>query len=244
MDFLLAIPVGLGLAAACGLRVFLPLLILSIAARAGLVEPGANLAWVASWPALVALTTAASVEVAGYYIPWVDHALDVLATPLAAAGGAMAALVTMLPADSTLSGWGPILATGTGGALTAGGVQLASVAARATSTITTGGVGNPIVATIENIGATLLSIMSIIAPFVGVVLLLSAFLLARRWFFRRSAADSRAPKHGIGPVPVPGFGSMPTRRSLAWRALGLLGYLAPWRWTSRRPWRRQPTAMA
>jgi hypothetical protein len=226
--------------------VFLPLLILSVAARAGVVEPGPNLAWVASWPALVALSTAATVEVAGYYIPWVDHALDVLATPLAAAGGALAALVTMMPADSALSGWswGPMLATGAGGAITAGGVQLATVAARAASTVTTGGVGNPIVATLENIGATMLSIMSIIAPIVGVVLLLCAFLLARRWFFRRSASEARGPKHGIGPVPVPGFVASPKRRSLIWRALGVVGYLAPWRWTSRRPWRRSPTAMA
>jgi len=227
MDALLAIPVGIGLAAACGFRVFLPLLILSLAARTGIVEPGSSMAWVGSWPALLALSTATCVEIGAYYIPWVDHALDVLATPLAALAGALAASVAILPADANLGlggwAWAPALL---GGSVTAGGVQLATVAARATSTATTGGLANPLLATLENIGAALLSIMAILAPIVGLGMLLVALFLARRWFFKRGGKAAHAGIPGLGTLPH----QSPRRRFRPW------SLLMPWRWFAWRPW--------
>src|SRR6185295_9558625 len=77
---LLSIALGVGLAAATGFRVFLPLLIAAIAARAGVLPLTDGFAWLASTPALVTLATAAALETLAYYIPGVDHALDVLAS--------------------------------------------------------------------------------------------------------------------------------------------------------------------
>ena len=91
MDTLVSICVGLGLAAACGFRVFLPLAVMSIATKAGMVSPSEHLAWVGTWPAVVAFSTACVAEVAGYYVPWVDHALDAVATPAAIVAGALVA---------------------------------------------------------------------------------------------------------------------------------------------------------
>ena len=82
---LLSIALGVGLAAATGFRVFLPLLVAALAARSGMVPLSDGFAWLASTPALVTLGTAAVIETLAYYIPGVDHALDVLASPAALA---------------------------------------------------------------------------------------------------------------------------------------------------------------
>ena len=87
MEIFLSICVGVGLSAACGFRVFVPLLCLSIAAKLGAVHLAASFAWVGSTPAIVAFSVATAVEIAGYYIPWVDNALDSAAVPLATAAG-------------------------------------------------------------------------------------------------------------------------------------------------------------
>src|SRR5258706_3135754 len=86
-DTILSICVGIGLSAACGFRVFVPLLVASIAARASHVTLASQFAWVASDPALIAFSVATALEIGGYYIPWVDHLLDTIATPAAIIAG-------------------------------------------------------------------------------------------------------------------------------------------------------------
>ena len=80
-----AICVGVSLAAASGFRVFVPAFVMALAARSGAlpVELGENWKWVASDWAVVALGIATAVEVAAYYVPWLDNMLDSIATPAA-----------------------------------------------------------------------------------------------------------------------------------------------------------------
>ena len=73
MEIFLSICVGVGLSAACGFRVFVPLLGLSIAAKLGMVHLGASFAWAGSTTAIVAFGVATVAEIAAYYIPWVDR---------------------------------------------------------------------------------------------------------------------------------------------------------------------------
>jgi hypothetical protein len=84
MDTILSIALGIGLSAACGFRIFVPLLIMSIAAYAGQVTLSAGFEWIATLPALIAFGTATILEILAYYIPWLDHILDAIATPAAA----------------------------------------------------------------------------------------------------------------------------------------------------------------
>jgi hypothetical protein len=86
-DAALSLVVGIGLAAAAGLRVFLPLLVLGVAAHAGVVPLTPTFDWIGSGPGIAALATASVVEVVGYYIPWVDNLLDMIAGPLAVLSG-------------------------------------------------------------------------------------------------------------------------------------------------------------
>src|SRR5690606_5075316 len=78
-DMLFSIALGIGLAAASGFRVFVPLLVAGLAARADYIPLIDSFAWLESTPALIALGTAAVLETLAFYVPGVDHILDMLA---------------------------------------------------------------------------------------------------------------------------------------------------------------------
>ena len=163
-DIILALCMGLGLAAASGFRVFLPPFLLSIAVRADAVEvdlTNTSLEYFDSNVAVILLGVATIAELAAYYVPWVDNILDSIASPAAIiAGTGMTAIV--------LGGTDPViqwaLAIIAGGGVTAA-VQGATVVTRGVSTAITAGIGNPVVSTGENIASLILSIMAIfLAP--------------------------------------------------------------------------------
>ena len=83
LDLALSIALGVGLAAATGFRVFLPMLVVSVAAYTGHLPLSENFAWLGTPGALIMLGVAALVEILAYYIPGVDNLLDTLATPAA-----------------------------------------------------------------------------------------------------------------------------------------------------------------
>ena len=168
METLLGICIGIGLSAACGFRVFVPLLVMNIAALSGHLALAPGFEWVGSYPALIAFSVATCVEIAGYYVPWVDHLLDTIATPAAIIAGTIvtASMVTHL---SPFLKWTLAVIAG-GGA--AGLVQGTTVATRALSGVTTAGLGNPLFATVELGGAVFTSILAIVAPLLALTLLI------------------------------------------------------------------------
>ena len=72
------------------MRVFVPLLALSVASATGHVALAPGWEWLGSTTALVAFATATVLEVVAYAVPWLDHALDVVATPAALIAGMIA----------------------------------------------------------------------------------------------------------------------------------------------------------
>ncbi len=189
MELLLSICVGVGLSAACGFRVFVPLLVMSVAANAGHLHLAPSFAWIGSPAALVAFGLATALEVGGYYIPWLDHFLDTLATPAAVVAGTIVTASVVTDVSPFLK-W--TLAVIAGGGV-AGGVQAGTVLARAVSFAGTGGLGNPLVATAELGGSILASITAIVAPFfaLGLVALVLGILIFKFW--RRRALARVAP---------------------------------------------------
>ena len=172
----LSVLVGTGLAAACGFRVFVPLLVMSVAARAGHLQLAPGFGWIASGPALTAFAAATVLEIAGYLVPYVDHVLDLLAAPAAAVAGTLVTASAVIGMSPFLRWTLAIIAGGGVAAL----VHAAAGAARAVSTATTGGLANPAFAAAEAGGSTLLSVLAIAAPvlaFAGIVVLI---LFARR----------------------------------------------------------------
>ena len=170
-----ALPIGAGicLAAACGFRTFVPLLCVAIASRTGLFALDGQYVWLSGTAGLMALGTAAVAEIAGYYVPVVDHALDVIATPLSVVAGALV-MFTSIGSDHGLLGW--LLAVLLGGGMS-GAVQLTTVKARALSFGTTAGLANPLVATAELIGSVMLSVLAILVPVVASVISVTVLLL-------------------------------------------------------------------
>ncbi len=176
MEVVPPVLIGIALSATCGFRVFVPLLAVNIGFRAKnadgepLIDLAPGFDWLTSDIAMIIFLVAAIFEIGGYYIPWIDNLLDTIASPAAIVAGTLIT-TSFIDIESWWLQWLLGLIAG-GGA--AGAVQAATVVTRASSTITTGGLGNPIVASVETSGAFLGSALSILAaPFaIGVFVLL------------------------------------------------------------------------
>ena len=177
-DLGLSIALGVGLAAATGLRLFLPMLVVSVAAYSGHLPLSDNFAWLATPAALVLLSVAALAEILAYYIPGLDNLLDTLATPAAFIAGTLiaAAVITDLP---PMVKWAAAIIAGGG---IAGLTQTTSAVLRAKSTVLTGTLGNPVIATAEVGGSLLVSLMALVAPLLTLVVIIVLLWLGFRWF--------------------------------------------------------------
>jgi len=175
-DTLVAVAVGLGLAASAGMRVFLPLFVLGVAAAADVVPLAANWQWLGSTAALIGLGTAMLLEIGAYYVPWLDHALDVVATPAALIAGMIATASVLIDVPPMLK-WAVVIVGGGG---VAGLTQGASVLARLKSGALTGGLANPAVSTVEWIGALLLAVMAVLVPVLALLLVIVMFVFIVR----------------------------------------------------------------
>lgn len=173
---------GLGLASATGLRTFLPLLMLALAAKFELfgVRLIDQMEWMVSWPAIAALGTAATAEFAGDKVPAVDHFLNAIGYVVRPLAGAVAAGSVFWAVDPTAAAIAGLIV----GAPAALAFNAAQTGVRVTSTATTGGLGNPVVSFIEDGLAFLTVIVAFLAPviipIVLIVLAIVVFRLARR----------------------------------------------------------------
>ena len=169
-DVIIALSMGLGLAAASGFRVFLPPFLLSIAVRADAVDVNlmdTPFEYFDSNVAVILLGVATVAEFAAYYVPWVDNLLDSIASPAAVvAGSGMTAIVLEGNTDPVIQ-WS--LAIIAGGGVTAI-VQGATVVTRGISTTLTAGFANPIVSTGENLASVILAIIAMVMPILAAVL--------------------------------------------------------------------------
>lgn len=182
MEILFGLMIGVGLAASCGFRVFVPMLVMSIAVKAGQLELTEGWSWIGTWPAMISFGVATLIEIIGFYIPWLDHALDAMASPAAVVAGTVATA-------ACVSDMGPLLQWST--AIIAGGgmagiVQSVTVTARGTSTLTTGGMANFVVSTFEMVMSFALAVLAIVLPIVsGLALCAIAFWIVRLYRRRR-----------------------------------------------------------
>jgi len=208
MNEVMAIFAGIGLAAACGFRVFVPLFIASLAANTGVevnflgnFNVEALLGehhWLGSTPVTIMLGVATAVEIASYYVPWIDNALDTIATPLAIGAGTVVT-GTMMPefmGDGSVK-WAIAMIAGGG---TAGVVQGATVIARGTSSATTGGIGNPAVSTAELGGSVLTASLAVLVPIIAAILVcLLLFFVIRTFFlfFKQRGKRKQAATDGV-----------------------------------------------
>jgi hypothetical protein len=183
-QLLLGIFTAFGLSTSAGLNAYIPLLIIGVTAHyfPGLIKlqtPWDTLAnpWV-----LIVLGILLIIEMLADKVPAVNHINDIIQTVIRPAAGAIvfaasAQVITDLnPALALICG---LLVAGTVHAVKAGAV-------RPMVTATTGGAGNVPVSIIEDIIATLLSILSIVIPILVACLLVVLTALLLWWLWRRS----------------------------------------------------------
>ncbi len=196
LQFLISVAVGLGLAAACGLPGFPSLFLISLMSHLGFLGLAGTFEWMASWPALIAFGTATLLEVAAYYVPFVDNLLDTVATPAAILAGALA-MMTQVGDHNPLLAYSFAAVAGAGAA---GAVQGLTTITRHLSSLATAGFGNPLVATTEAVLSILLSLAAIFVPLLALVAVLAVVYFAAQHPLRLEAGPAG---HRLTPSPGP-----------------------------------------
>lgn len=177
MEILISLCLGITLSAASGLRVFIPPLIMCMAALFGDLPLASNLEWIGTYPTLIVLSTAVVVEVLAYYIPGVNNLLDLIEIPTAIAVGSVLTAATLGDLNPVLQWTLAILAGGSA----AGIVETTTSVTRVAATTMTGGLGNPVLSTAEAVLSVVLTLLGLALPLLaaGVVLLVIIWLIRK-----------------------------------------------------------------
>lgn len=189
LELIFGLALGIGLSAACGFRVFVPLLIMSAASRGGFLTLADGFEWLGSYPALLTFAVATVLEILAFYIPWIDNALDAIATPVAVVAGTVVTASVIIGLDPWLQ-W--TLAAIAGGG-TAGLIQTGTTILRGMSSMATGGLGNFLVSTAELIGSFVTSLLAVLFPIIAVALVLALLILIFNRFNRRPRRVNATP---------------------------------------------------
>ncbi|MGB5420273.1 DUF4126 domain-containing protein [Algibacter sp.] len=172
-ETIISICLGIGLSASVGFRVFLPLFALSLASYFDVWQLNESWQWISNTTALITLGAATLVEIFAYFIPYIDNLLDGIAVPLAALAGTAIMLSTLADLSPVIT-WSLAIIAGGG---TAAAVAGTSSATRLASTVSTGGIANPIVSTIETGTSIVMSIISIFIPALAIILVIILFFI-------------------------------------------------------------------
>lgn len=169
METILAVITGIGLSAACGFRVFVPLLALNLASMYGYIHLAQGFEWIGGYYATIAFASATILEIIAYYISWLDNIMDAIASPVSIIAGTIATASVITDMPPSLKWMVAIIA---GGGI-AGLLQGSTIALRAKSSLFSGGLGNPLVATLELLGSAVIAFLAIILPIIGFILVVA-----------------------------------------------------------------------
>lgn len=181
MELFFSLLIGIGLSATSGFRLFLPFLAVSIAAVTGQLELAPSFAWIGTYPALIVFAVATLLEVLSYFFPYVDNLLSTVSVPFAVIAGTVLTASVIVDLNPLLS-WSLAIIAGGGASLT---TKTTSSLLHTGSTAVSGGTANPLVSALETAYATVMAIVSIVAPvliilFLGFIVWIGARLLRRR----------------------------------------------------------------
>ena len=178
-----ATALGIALAACCGFRVFVPMLVAGLASRFHIFNFSESFSWLSSTPSLIALGAATIAEIGAYYVPFIDNILDTISAPLAAVAGTLLA-TSVIPIDNEWMKWIIGIVAGGGGA---GLISSGTGLLRLFSSKATLGTGNAVVATGENTAAIGGSILAFLIPVIMAVLFILMFFWVIKKLYNRFA---------------------------------------------------------
>lgn len=172
------VAMGIGLAACAGLRAFLPLFVAGLAGRFQWITLSSSFEWLGETPSLIVLGVAVVTEILSDKIPVVDHLLDLI-------GGVVKPVAGTVLAASVLSDLTPLQSAMAGivlGGGSAGLVHVAKAKVRLFSSVTTAGLGNPLLSVGEDVASLVGSAVAIVFPFLLILVVMGtiATLLALR----------------------------------------------------------------
>ena len=194
LEIIISVCLGIGLSASAGFRIFVPLLLLSIAGYFEWIPLNEDWHWAGSITAIIVLAAASMFELVAYLIPYVDNLLDTISIPLATVAGTLVMFTVLGDVDPIYS-WTLAIIAGGG---TAASIATTTSAARATSTTVTAGMANPLISVMEAIVSFFLSLLSLIAPIIAVIAVVLTLLGMRklyRFMFRRSSLSRKRNNH-------------------------------------------------
>ncbi|MEL6939587.1 MAG: DUF4126 domain-containing protein [Cyanobacteria bacterium J06598_1] len=166
MNALISVCLGIGLSTSTGFRILVPFACLSAASLYGNFDLPAEMAWLNSYPALIGLVIGTLIEVAAYYIPWVNDALDTVELPASVIAGTY--LTGAFAADlPSLLQWSLALVAGGG---IAGSINGLTGVTRLATNSATGGAATPVTSSLEWMSALVLAILAITLPLLALVI--------------------------------------------------------------------------
>ena len=192
IPYILSLFVGVGLAAATGFRIFLPIFFISLGTFMGWISVNDAYAWIGGLPAVIATGIATLIEILAYYIPYVDNALDSISVPLATVAGSLL-VASQFTELNAWTQWALAIIAGGGTAAT---ISSAMAGTRAASTGTTAGIANPLISTVETIFSTIMSIFAVFLPVLAIIIVLILLYLAFK-FGKRLMQKLRPGKKAI-----------------------------------------------
>ncbi|MBB5077266.1 DUF4126 domain-containing protein [Nonomuraea endophytica] len=178
---------GLGLSTAAGLNAYIPLLVVGVLANfTDRVKLPDGYAWLSNWGVLAVIAVLLLAEVVLDKIPAVDSINDMIQTAVRPASGGVVFSATSAAAELDNSTWlteNPWLSWVLG-ILVALAVHTLKATARPVVNVGTGGVGAPVMSTVEDAGSLGVSLVAIFIPLLVIVLLIGLALLAW-WVIRK-----------------------------------------------------------
>ena len=170
---------GIALSASSGLRIFVPLLISNLFAKFGILSLSENFLWMADSTTTIVFSIASLIEIASYYIPFIDNILDTIALPVSVVAGTV--LTTQfLKIEDPVFRYGLGILAGGGAAAT---IQTGTSILRLGSSKLTAGFGNTFFSTFENIASLVFSLLAIWIPmFMGILTVLVVLYFGKQLF--------------------------------------------------------------
>lgn len=140
---------------------------MNLASLTGHLHLSPGFEWIGSHYCSIAFGTATLVEVLAYAIPWLDHLLDLMASPAAVVAGTLTTASMVMDVSPFLKWTLALIAGGGAAAIVQGGTVLL----RTKSSALTAGTGNAVVSSLELVGAIITALLAIIVPMVCLALI-------------------------------------------------------------------------
>lgn len=175
-----------GLSVSAGLNAYIPLLVVALMSKLGVLDLGSPWELLSNWWIIGVLLVLSVIEFFVDKVPAINHINDGIQTFVRPIAGA----IVFASSANVITDINPIFSL-VAGLLVAGGVHtLKAGALRPAVTATTAGTGNIFVSIFEDVVATVLSIMAVLIPVVlGILMVLLASMVI--WLLWRRANKKR-----------------------------------------------------